>query len=149
MKHLPIIILSLVFTFNAYAQENRGARHFQKGNYEKAIKHYERAFKALKGDEWNDRKKKSKHTKQLNRLDVQHTLNLANAYRLTNNWKEAEYWYSQIVYKEIDCKCICYYAKALYLNRKTDIGKEWADACDDPKMAKWFDDYLKDYRVNQ
>ena len=52
--------------------------------------------------------------------------NIAECYRLTDNWTEAEYWYGQVV-NYPDGKHIfeLYYAIALQKNGKCDLAMEW------------------------
>ena len=55
-------------------------------------------------------------------------IKLAECYRKTNKWKEAEYWYAKVV-EQSDVKPIymLYYAKALYANHKCKLAKEWLE----------------------
>ncbi len=109
-RHIFTTLLLLVFfAFSASAQKaklQRANKEFERFNYHTAIPLY---------------------LEILDKVDVSEAkIKLAESYRRMNNWKEAEYWYGQVVHLP-DAKPVfsLYYGKALQANGKCDLAKEW------------------------
>lgn len=105
-----IFILLFLFGANAQAQKSkikRANEFYQEGNYQKATLYYLEAL-----DKTDDLALKEK---------------LADIYRKTENWKEAEYWYEQLT-KDMDARTLdyLYYSYALAKNGKCELAKNWA-----------------------
>jgi len=103
------LLLLLVSTMFVQAQKSklqRANKEYEKYNYEVAIPMYLEVLDKIDAPEAKAR--------------------LAEAYRRTNNWKEAEFWYGQIVNLP-DAKTIyyLYYGMSLQANGKCDLAKEW------------------------
>ena len=103
-----MLLVALGFTsvFAQKAKLDRANSEFKKYNYETAIPLY---------------------LEVLDKADIPEAkAKLAEAYRRTDNWQEAEYWYGQIVNLP-DAKSIyyLYYGMALQANNKCDLAKEF------------------------
>jgi outer membrane protein OmpA-like peptidoglycan-associated protein/tetratricopeptide (TPR) repeat protein len=109
-RHIFATLLLLVcVAFSASAQKaklQRANNEYDRFNYNTAVQLY---------------------LEVLDKVDVAEAkIKLAESYRRMNNWKEAEYWYGQIVHLP-DAKPVfsLYYGKALQANGKCDLAKEW------------------------
>lgn len=103
---LLLIVLGFTSVFAQKAKLDRANSEFKKYNYETAIPLY---------------------LEVLDKADIPEAkAKLAEAYRRTDNWQEAEYWYGQIVNLP-DAKSIyyLYYGMALQANNKCDLAKEF------------------------
>ena len=103
-----ILFIALAFTsvFAQKAKLDKADYEFKKYNYETAIPLY---------------------LEVLDKADIPEAkAKLAEAYRRTDNWQEAEYWYGQIVNLP-DAKSIyyLYYGMALQANNKCDLAKDF------------------------
>lgn len=81
-------------------------RHFDRVDLQAAIKYYKRSL--------------SKDPEQPNAL-----YNLANAYRMTSDYKKAEEWYVKAIEHEQPPKCKLFYAQVLLANEKYEEASEW------------------------
>ncbi len=106
-----LITLLLLLTCSVYLQAQksklqRANKEYERYNYEVAIPMYLEVLDKTDAPEAKAR--------------------LAESYRRTNNWKEAEFWYGQIVNLP-DAKTIyyLYYGMSLQANGKCDLAKEW------------------------
>ena len=105
---ISILLVALGFSsvFGQQAKLERADNEFKRYNYETAIPLY---------------------LEVLDKADIPEAkAKLAESYRRTDNWQEAEYWYGQIVNLP-DAKSIyyLYYGMALQANNKCDLAKEF------------------------
>lgn len=114
-KSLFITIAFLLIASMTFAQSgklNRANRHFEKGNYEKAIVLYQKAFEK--------EKEKNKTQNNSSKLNAIHTA------IKTENYDNAELWLGQVIHVAgTPNEYRLYYATCLILNQKCDLGK-WA-----------------------
>ncbi|MFK7950275.1 MAG: hypothetical protein AB8G11_21985 [Saprospiraceae bacterium] len=112
-KSLLITVTFLLFNTIAFTQPgklNRANRHFEKGNYDKAIVLYEKAFEKEKRE---DRAKNNASK-----------INGIHAAIKTENYDNAELWLGQVIHIQgTPVECRLYYATCLGLNGKCDLGK--------------------------
>ncbi|MEI6576211.1 MAG: OmpA family protein [Bacteroidota bacterium] len=152
---LPFIVLSLVMTFQAHAQQKKtftqeADQAFEDKMFNLAIEKYEKAYSKVK-----------KNRIEKNRILFQ----IAESYRLTNNWKKAEQQYKRLDkanYQKINPIVIMYYADAQKINERYEDAiiqyKRYADlAPNDPRgkigiescqMAQTWKDNPTRYAVN-
>jgi len=112
IKALQIFALSFILiaaSISASAQEaslRRAERLMNDLNYQKAIEIY---------------------SDVLDRVDIPSAKGkLADCYRLTAKYRQAEYWYAQVVRdKDADPDYLLHYAMALQINGKCELAKEW------------------------
>jgi len=108
---LPLIVFSLVMSFQVHAQQKRNYTQeadqaFEDKMFNLAIEKYEKAYSKVK-----------KNRVEKNRILFQ----IAECYRLTNNWKKAEQQYKRLDkanYQKINPVVILYYADAQKINEK-------------------------------
>lgn len=108
IKLIPILVISMLLSHNSQAQKydvKMGDSYFKQFDFEMALKYY---AEALKKDS------SSEHIIQ----------NIADSYRLLNDWSNAELWYARLVEMPgtapIDKM---YYAEALRANQKYSEAK--------------------------
>ncbi|HEX8514791.1 MAG TPA: OmpA family protein [Bacteroidia bacterium] len=103
-----ILSFSFIFIFiivHSFAQLKRANKYYDSYNYAKAIDLYKKVLR------------KDDNTEALQKL--------ANSYRLTKNYKQAEIYYARLVQKEgIDPLGFFYYGSVLKSNGKIDEAKE-------------------------
>lgn len=109
MKNITLVFLISCFATSLFAQSaklNRAASLMEELNYSEAIELYGKILE----DEDNPEAK----------------MQLAKAYRLTNDTKNAEYWYGQVV-RLPQSKSIhkLHYGRMLQTNGKCDLAKQW------------------------
>ena len=117
MKTLIITIFTLLTIFSiqnqSLAQSSKmeyANRAYEKHYYETAIELYSKILA----------KNKKNKTAQIN---------IATCYRKTNNWRDAELWYGQLVhnYRKPKAEFVFYYAMAMQINEKCEEALEWFD----------------------
>lgn len=114
MKTKITLLICAIVTFTSCSQYylKRGNNSYATMRYDNAITNYNKYLSKKSSDDAKIR--------------------LADSYRLNNDYKNAERWYSQVVdIKEIDPVNMFYYAKILMNNAKYSEAK------------KWFNNYLK------
>jgi outer membrane protein OmpA-like peptidoglycan-associated protein len=106
LSTLTLVLCSITFMQAQSQKLQRANKEFDRYNYEVAIPLYLQVL-----DKNDDPVAKSR---------------LAESYRRTNNWKDAEYWYGQVVnLPDAKSTYFLYYGMALQANGKCDLAKEW------------------------
>lgn len=136
-KSLLIIIAFLFVNTIAFAQSgklNRANRHFEKGNYDKAIVLYQKGFKKEKEE---DRAKNNASK-----------INAIHAAINTQNYDDAELWLGQVIHIEgTPTEYELYYAACLILNQKCDLGKwrlmQYQEKAGNDKRTAYLEGFMK------
>ena len=113
-KSLLIIIAFVLFNPIVFSQSgklNRANKHFEKGNYEKAFKLYQKAFEKEK-----DKDKARNYDSKINGI---------HAAIKVEDYIQAEYWLGYVLYAEgTPSEYWLYYAACLVSDSKCDLGLE-------------------------